>query len=105
MSANTRNRTLIPMLLLTGLFTLPATAEITVHQVGVEADQINVDISAGHVRVQGCRQCPLELSIDANTMFYSHGKTINHEQIQDNSGQAGSVTYDKDSKRTIKINW
>lgn len=98
------------LLLVTGISTaLPAAAESEGQHVGIEANQISVsfggEAGGGKVRVEGCRQCPLELSVDSGTKFNFNGAATDRKQAKIRSGQAGTVVYEQESKHVIEIHW
>jgi hypothetical protein len=74
-----------------------------------EADSISVRINEGAqtgvVTVTGCEACPLELSIDANTHFFRNHEPVEGRRIRSLSGRAGTVTYNAEQRRAIKILW
>ena len=93
-----------------GLFlALPAAAEFITQQEAAEADAITVTLGtgrhAGTIIITGCKGCPLELSVDSNTRFYSKEKQIGVHEISAYSGKAGTAIYIKDSLRAVNIRW
>jgi len=99
------------MLLLALLFTHQAHAigKIIAQSEAAEADEIIIEFednkTIGVAQVMGCPKCPLELQINNRTGFYNNGEALEREQIRQLSGRSGTVIYDGDSKRVIRIRW
>lgn len=106
------NKSFCTLLALTGLFLLlplSAMGEIISMDDAAEADSISVRIDRGAqtgvATVTGCEACPLELSIDANTRFFRNNEPLEGRRIRSLSGRAGTVTYNREQQRAIKVLW
>lgn len=106
------NKSFCTLLVFTGLFLLlPLTAmgKIIAMDDATEADSISVRINAGTqtsvATVTGCKTCPLELSIDANTRFFRNNEAVEGRRIRSLSGSSGTVIYNSEQQRAIKILW
>ena len=75
----------------------------------IEAENITVFIPrgshTGSVRVTGCAACPITLTVDGNTQFFHRGEPARARQVSFLSGKPGTVIFDKDEQRAIRIRW
>jgi hypothetical protein len=75
----------------------------------VEADRIEVLVSkgsqTGQVRVSGCTGCPMTLTVDGATEFYYKHKPADQNRVIFLSGKTGTVIFDKDQQRALRIYW
>ncbi|MBI3772291.1 MAG: hypothetical protein HY272_06295 [Gammaproteobacteria bacterium] len=105
-----RNKGLVPALLAAGLLVSLQTAGATApREHGAEVDNITVDLNketdGGTLRAYGCKECPLELTVNSETIFYMDSKVINLNKVRDLSGRPGTVIYQKENKTVLKVMW
>jgi len=86
-----------------------AVGKIIAQSEAAEADKISVTLGHGQqtgtAHVTGCEKCPLELDINNRTRFLYNNEQIPPGHIRRYSGTSGTVIYDQDQNRVIRIHW
>jgi hypothetical protein len=102
----------IVVLLLVSFFVMSAEAgvgKIVGMTAAEEADHIHIILDdnkmTGTVLVSGCTKCPLELGLKASSKLFYKNKTVSRKRVSKVSGKAGTVIFDEDTKKVIKVNW
>lgn len=102
----------IVALLMVSFFVISAEAgvgKIVAMTEAEEADHIHVVLDdnkmTGTVLVSGCEKCPMELGLKASSKLFYKNKTVSRKRVSQVTGKAGTVIFDGDTKKVIKINW
>lgn len=86
-----------------------AAGKIIYMEDAVEADRIEVFIpkgsQSGSAHITGCKGCPMRLSIDPGTRFFFRNQPASSRQVVFLSGKPGTVIFDDETKRALRIRW
>jgi hypothetical protein len=84
-----------------------AAGKILAQADAVEAEKVEYIAGNGGAKIKasGCAQCPLTLSVDANTKFLHKGEPINLRRAMTLSGKPGTVIYDGKKQQVIRVRW
>lgn len=76
---------------------------------GIEAEKIEY-IAKGakgsaEIRLTGCTDCPKTFPVDATTRFFAGKEVATPKRIGQLSGKPGTVIYDPQTQRVVRVRW
>lgn len=74
-------------------------------EAGSVSIKVNADGHSGTVTASDCERCPLLLTFDAQTKFMTGGNPILPAKTSTHSGKSGTVIFDAEQARSLKVIW